>query len=289
MNQQREVVYSLRKEAISKQDVSEPIYEFLDSILNEMYTGYEASRGNLTAEQEDALRAHLQEIFNLDRFWQEERIPSREEMRICIIESLEGIKKAVPDVFGDILRYFLLEEIDRCWKEHLLNMDHLRDGIGLRGYGQRDPKQEYKREGFALFQDMVFRIQENIFKTLTRLKFQISEGEGEDGERKTYLGVTVDNNDNGDTAFAADSENEEQIDAAENATPTDESATTGATVKPAVPVHKDRSHNVAYSAGGEQPEQKQMPTGNAGPKIGRNDDCPCGSGKKYKKCCGSKA
>ena len=289
MNQQREVVYSLRKEAISKQDVSEPIYEFLDSILNEMYTGYEASRGNLTAEQEDALRAHLQEIFNLDRFWQEERIPSREEMRVCIIESLEGIKKAVPDVFGDILRYFLLEEIDRCWKEHLLNMDHLRDGIGLRGYGQRDPKQEYKREGFALFQDMVFRIQENIFKTLTRLKFQISEGEGEDGERKTYLGVTVDNNENGDTAFAADSENEEQIDAAENVTPTDESATTGATVKPAVPVHKDRSHNVAYSAGGEQPEQKQMPTGNAGPKIGRNDDCPCGSGKKYKKCCGSKA
>ncbi len=289
MNQQREVVYSLRKEAISKQDVSEPIYEFLDSILNEMYTGYEASRGNLTAEQEDALRAHLQEIFNLDRFWQEERIPSREEMRVCIIESLEGIKKAVPDVFGDILRYFLLEEIDRCWKEHLLNMDHLRDGIGLRGYGQRDPKQEYKREGFALFQDMVFRIQENIFKTLTRLKFQISEGEGEDGERKTYLGVTVDNNENGDTAFAADSENEEQIDAAENAAPTDESATTGATVKPAVPVHKDRSHNVAYSAGGEQPEQKQMPTGNAGPKIGRNDDCPCGSGKKYKKCCGSKA
>ena len=73
---------------------------------------------------------------------------------------LGELREQAPSHFVEILRYFLLDALDRNWKEHLNNMDHLRDGIGLRGYGQKDPKQEYKREGFELFQEMLYRIKE---------------------------------------------------------------------------------------------------------------------------------
>jgi preprotein translocase subunit SecA len=107
-------------------------------------------------------------------------------------------------------------------------MDHLKEGIGLRGYGQKDPKQEYKREGFELFQDMLFRIKENTLKALCHLRI---ETRVEEDEFK----------------------------------------------------HKEQE-DLQYAGGEEQP--KKQPIRRKTPKIGRNDPCPCGSGKKYKKCCG---
>ena len=111
------------------------------------------------------------------------------------------LREEAGPLYADLLRYFLLEELDRGWKEHLRNMDFLRDGIGLRGYGQRDPKLEYKREGFNMFQELLVHIREGAFRALTRVRVE------------------------------------------------------------------------------------QRPTEIA--KPGRNDPCPCGSGKKYKKCCGA--
>ena len=82
------------------------------------------------------------------------------------------LREEAGPLYADLLRYFLLEELDRGWKEHLRNMDFLRDGIGLRGYGQRDPKLEYKREGFNMFQELLVHIREGAFRALTRVRVE---------------------------------------------------------------------------------------------------------------------
>jgi preprotein translocase subunit SecA len=142
---------------------------------------------------------------------------------------LSRLKQEAGEYYLEILRFFLLESLDRVWKEHLLNMDHLKEGIGLRGYGQKDPKQEYKREGFELFQDMLYRIKENTLKALSHLRLQRA---AEEGLR-----------------------------------------------------HKEQPQDLNYS-GGEGSAPATKPYKREQPKVGRNDPCPCGSGKKYKKCCG---
>ena len=262
MNQQREVIYSLRRDTIAQEDVEGTVREFLDDSLAEIYEPYEAARGDLPQEQEEWLMGRLQEVFNIRRQWQDDRLPTQEEARACVVDSLESIRNAAPHIYGDILRYFLLEELDRAWKEHLLNMDHLRDGIGLRGYGQRDPKQEYKREGFSLFQEMIYRIHENIFKSLTRLKLQVETApeEGQVGQ-----------------AGQADAPQESEAPVAEEASADRPKASSFR--------HKEKSSNLQYS-GNDEPSKK-APDRRSSPKVGRNDDCPCGSGKKYKKCCGA--
>ncbi|WP_027187388.1 preprotein translocase subunit SecA [Desulfovibrio cuneatus] len=299
MNQQREVVYSLRYDAISRPEVEGLVQEFIDAVLNDLYAGYEAARGALSEEEKDMLRANLQDIFSMNAYWQGEELPNQNEARECAERMLARVREAAPEIYQDILRYFVLEELDRCWKEHLLNMDHLRDGIGLRGYGQRDPKQEYKREGFALFRDMLMRLQENVLKTVARLRFQVAEGQNEQGEDTTYLGVSV---------------GQDAAEAPETATTVEEGPVVGTASVPrhneAVPqapaqqepeqefesasaqpgpqqspfMHKDRSSRLSYSGAGEG--HKKGPDKRETPKVGRNDDCPCGSGKKFKKCCG---
>ena len=269
MNQQREVIYSLRRDAIHREDIEPAILEFLDNALSELYEPYVAGRGKLSEDQTEWLMGRLQEVFNIRRQWKDDRLPEPEEARACVLESLASIRDSAPQIYNDVLRYFLLEELDRCWKEHLLNMDHLRDGIGLRGYGQRDPKQEYKREGFSLFQDMLYRIQENLFKALTRLRLQVAEAPADDADREE----------------GAEPSPEAEEQAPEEApSPAEEAASTG---KPSASPfkHKDQSSRLSYSGSQAGPDKK-APERREGPKIGRNDDCPCGSGKKYKKCCG---
>ncbi len=82
------------------------------------------------------------------------------------------LRTSTGEHYQEILRYFLLDSLDRNWKEHLLNMDHLRDGIGLRGYGQKDPKQEYKREGFELFSELVYTIKESALRAFSHLRIE---------------------------------------------------------------------------------------------------------------------
>jgi preprotein translocase subunit SecA len=267
MNQQREVIYSLRRDAIYREDIEPAILEFLDNALNDLYEPYTAAKGKLPDEQADWLLGRLQEIFNIRRQWKDERLPTREEAESCVLDSLAGIRDTAPHLYNDILRYFLLEELDRAWKEHLLNMDHLRDGIGLRGYGQRDPKQEYKREGFALFQDMLYRIYENLFKALTRLRLQVADAPAEVG--------TAEGADSSPGPDHGQNNGEIGADSAPQTKPLASSFK-----------HRDRSSRLAYSGDRQAGQDKKMPERRESPKIGRNDECPCGSGKKYKKCCG---
>ncbi len=305
MNQQREVIYSLRREAIQQEDVESTIHEFMDDALGDIYAPYVAARGTLVPEQQEAVQLRLQEIFNISRIWTEERLPTPEEARAGVLAMLDTVKVSAEDHYTDILRYFLLEELDRCWKEHLLNMDHLRDGIGLRGYGQRDPKQEYKREGFSLFQNMIYRIHENIFKSLTRLRLQTVDtthenadisGEAhenstlvaEDAVQPEELSVVNAAEEQGEE-FANDQEEQAAQDNASQAgtTASTSAQASGSSTNPSVFKHKERASRLSYSGGSAAPTaSKPVPDVRETPKIGRNDDCHCGSGKKYKKCCG---
>ena len=253
MNQQREVIYSLRRDTMN--DDSEAIVsEFIKDVLDGIYAPVEAAKNDLDDETKEFAVAQLKDIFFLQRFWEDESaLPTREETEAGIAKILGELKEQSGSVYPEILRYFLLEELDRCWKEHLVAMDHLRDGIGLRGYGQKDPKQEYKKEGFAMFQDMVHRIRENVCRALTHLKLR-----------------PVDENGN-------------PLDAADH--PSAETAQPAPEPKLSLE-HKPVSSTLSYS-GSRGTEQAKNKPRRVTQKVGRNDECPCGSGKKYKKCCGA--
>ncbi|MDL2216932.1 SEC-C domain-containing protein, partial [Desulfovibrio sp. OttesenSCG-928-M14] len=268
MNQQREVIYSLRRDAIMQEDIEETVMEFLDDALNEIYGPYVAAKGNLDGEQAEWLMGRLQEVFNLKSIWQDDRLPTPDECRALVLERLESIRAVAPEIYRDILRYFLLEELDRTWKEHLLNMDHLRDGIGLRGYGQRDPKQEYKREGFAMFQEMLYRIHENLFKSLTRLRLKVEEAPARQ------------------EAAPNEVEGEPSAPQADTASDADEGRAAVGKTGLGPFKHKEQPANLNYTGSNAAGPAKKAPEKRATPKVGRNDECPCGSGKKYKKCCG---
>jgi preprotein translocase subunit SecA len=159
-----------------------------------------------------------------------------------------------------VFRHFYLEEIDRAWVEHLTNMEHLRDGIGLRGYGQKDPKQEYKKEGYDIFINMMAATSSNVATKLFKVKLQketeIERIEREDAERHMAQ------------QRAMQMRHGSEVDGEEA-----EQAAAGGARPSARP----------------QPQQRAIvqPQRREGPKIGRNDPCPCGSGQKFKKCHGA--
>ena len=173
MNQQRTVIYSLRRDLMREPDLEPILNEYLSDLLDDMYDGLEVSKAAHDIEEEKPVRARLSEVMNIDRVLPGDApSPTREEAQELVQSILAQLKEEAGPLYADLLRYFLLEELDRGWKEHLRNMDFLRDGIGLRGYGQRDPKLEYKREGFNMFQELLVHIREGAFRALTRVRVE---------------------------------------------------------------------------------------------------------------------
>ena len=248
MNQQREVIYTLRRELMVEDDLEPVLNEFMSDVLDDAYGPLDNTAPDDLPDTRRAIMARLREVFNLDRALPENApLPEREECEKLIRGILDELKADAGESYKDIQRYFLLEELDRCWKEHLRNMDALRDGIGLRGYGQRDPKLEYKREGFDMFQEMLFQIRESVFRALTRVRVQRVSPEEEQARAEAEK-----------EALALEFRHREES-----------------------------SGQLSYSGGGEDEAQPAKGTpAKAAPRVGRNDPCPCGSGKKYKKCCG---
>lgn len=234
MNQQREVIYSLRREFMIADDLQPTVEEFVDDLLSQVYEPLENKKGNTESPEEirGMIRSKLDEVFAMERMAPGGKFIEKDEARTAILSVLEEHRAAAPDQYQEILRFFLLDALDRNWKDHLLQMDYLKEGIGLRGYAQRDPKQEYKREGFELFEDLIFRIRENTMKALTHLRIEAVKQE--------------------------ELKHEEQED-------------------------------VKYVGGNEPADKKPDTVRRVDPKVGRNDPCPCGSGQKYKKCCGKLA
>ncbi|NDY58900.1 preprotein translocase subunit SecA [Desulfovibrio sulfodismutans] len=231
MNQQREVIYSLRREVMVTETPEALIEGWIEELLDEVFEPLASSKGDHDPEALEATAARIEEMFTVRAEIKTGDDSEKEAVRQAVAAQLETLRVGAGEHYREIARYFLLESLDRNWKEHLLSMDHLRDGIGLRGYGQKDPKQEYKREGFTLFQSLIFTIKDASVRALCRVRIRTEVREEEFQHKQEPAG------------------------------------------------------EVQYSGGSDTGERKKQPKRRDAPKVGPNDPCPCGSGKKYKKCC----
>ncbi len=235
MNQQREVVYRQRRQALSGESLKPEIENWI--MENAEYIVDTYGDDKLPVWEWD-LKGLADAVFNQFNFrittdGLEKTADTPEKIIQYIHEtalSLYHQKEAAiaPDYFRNIERILMLQIVDNFWKDHLLSMDHLREGIGLRGYAQQDPIRAYKKEAYEMFQEMVLRIREETLRILFRI--QLAEPEA------------------------------------------------------GVDLTRPRQQQLSFSHGGPPP--RKQPVKRIAEKVGRNDPCPCGSGKKHKKCCG---
>jgi preprotein translocase subunit SecA len=238
MNKQREVVYKMRREILQGASQEETVREWMDDMLDGIVDTYAAE--GMHPEDWDlgglGEALHRQFDVKLPASVTTREIASREALREALGEAVSARyaareRELSADMLRTLERWVMLHVIDGQWKDHLLSMDHMKEGIGLRGYGQRDPLTEYKREAFDLFEDMVDRVR----TTVTELLFKM------------------------------------QV-APESAPPPAPRPTPAARPAPSVTLSRG-------------PAERRPEAARSGQKVGRNDPCPCGSGKKYKKCC----
>jgi preprotein translocase subunit SecA len=277
MNKQREGVYSLRRELLDGRlklsddelvDSRQYLMILAEQKLDDIVQTFLDPEVDVEEWDMDALRAELTRVFALDAD-DYEAVPfdgSSAEVRDALWKRITGSYEAKESVVGaDVMRRIerdiMLQIVDAQWKDHLYSLDHLKEGIGLRGYGQRDPLIEYKKESFQLFQDMEQRVDEEIVRYLWWLKPMIAER----GESAAVI---------------------QRAPAPRRSTPLTfndpgEAAPAFATASAQAPSRRPAR------VGGDDAAVKTIKRDE--PKVGRNDPCPCGSGKKYKKCHGAAA
>jgi preprotein translocase subunit SecA len=236
MNQQRLMIYQQRREAMQGENLKPAVMDMTEDLVEGLLAEYTEAK---TYAEDWDLESLNNETFRLFGSNPQYRVESMEEvtqegLREDLLKRIRERYDARERDFGEPLmreleNYIILQTVDSLWKDHLLNMDHLKEGIGLRGYAQQDPLLAYKREGHAMFQEMIERLKEETVRLLLQIQVQreaeVEQLRREQEQQPMYYGP-------GEAAAA----------------------------RPQV-VRKDR-------------------------KIGRNDPCSCGSGKKYKKCCG---
>jgi preprotein translocase subunit SecA len=305
MNKQRESIYSLRKDILEGNQGKDYVFEASFGILDVLIEKHGPSDKDKRADWDaDVLQATLSELFALDL--RAEGIDLRslgiEAARARLRQSIEARYRTREALLGeDTLRlhekFILLSVVDQQWKDHLLALDHLKEGIGLRGYGQRDPLVEYKKESFDLFQDMMDRIEEQVVRYLFHL-----EPRQDSRDAMHYEGAMPPDDEPGPgEAFVLDLPpgagwTGTTTASGESAAPAREAkaspASAPASRAASVPVPQRKRETYIYDGsslgGGDGTTEGAQPK-KAGPKVGRNDPCPCGSGKKYKKCHGDSA
>jgi len=271
MNKQRQAVYGLRRQLLEGLDQKELILEdYVRDILGGMLDKYCGRDAHPEDWDLKGLKNQVFTQFGVDI--EAEGIDgtklNRQELGDAIFDKLKERYDAKEQLIGgDALRHheriIMLSVLDQQWKDHLLSMDHLREGIGLRGYGQHDPLVEYKRESFEMFEAMMERFEEETVRYLYLM--QVIEAPSRPAPQPT-----IESGSNG------------------SGTPTGRqhrATTTMDDMEAAFQRRKQRELDQARMAGsGSQDAVQQVVRGD---KVGRNDPCPCGSGKKYKKCCGA--
>ena len=255
MNQQRKTIYALRRNILTGGDANKQvIYSMIEDIVNTnlrniipekstpdtwdyaMVKDFLAGTIAYTEEAKSQLDENLfADIINPNNYAGHKneaalRIMAQKSYDFLLEQYDKKMAAFDKDLSNEIERHIVLEVLDIFWRRHLLSMDHLREGIGLRGYGQKNPKLEYKREGFAMFQDMMFNIYTESVKRLFSVQV-VTEEAVEKFEQK---------------------EQKKEAEVQKNTT---------------------------------APTLEKEPVKRTAPKVGRNDPCPCGSGKKFKQCC----
>ncbi|TMH41162.1 MAG: preprotein translocase subunit SecA [Betaproteobacteria bacterium] len=256
-NDQRKTIYALRNELLESQDVSARISDLRAGVINDMFRMYVPAES--VEEQWDiaGLEGALRSEFNLSlpvRAWldKEAELGEEEILQRILAAAQEAYGAKVPEPareqWKQFERYQMLQVLDGHWREHLAALDHLRQGIHLRGYAQKNPKQEYKREAFELFGAMVESVKLEVIKTLTAVEIRTQEALPEVDDRQHVENVRLQHAEYEEPALA---EGNGDVALAEAAT-----------------------------------KKKAQPVVRHTQKVGRNDPCPCGSGKKYKHCHG---
>jgi preprotein translocase subunit SecA len=293
MNKQRQAVYGMRRQLLEGNDQTERIKEIIQGIVASFSDvrcpeKTHITEYDLTGFQSDVLsqfgvKIDLEELNGMLKQEIEDHITDLLERRFKEKEDLIG-----PENMREAERVVMLNVIDNQWKDHLLSMDHLKEGIGLRGYGQKDPLIEYKKESFELFQDMMDRIEDETIRYLFFL--QVSQGPppGESGngggpgglpERPRPVLPFSDEDE--------EEEDEENDEALVGANSEQRRAAQSAVEDFTRNIQRKKDKEMAelqmVGGSGTATEKKQAISDK---KAGRNDPCPCGSGKKYKKCHG---
>ncbi|ACM21430.1 preprotein translocase, SecA subunit [Geotalea daltonii FRC-32] len=234
MNKQREVIYAQRREILAGETIRESFVEMVNDAVADLAEGYAIEKVSATEWDWQGLSESVFKLFgfHVDIPPQTMERLNPGNLRDLLQEKVQEVFSEKVTEFGDelidhLIKVIMLQSIDAQWKDHLLSIDHLKEGIGLRGYGQKDPKQEYKKEAYQLFMDMMGRIREEVVEKI----FWVQIAREEDVERM-----------------------EEQ----------------------------QKRQRLVFNAG-DEPQAQQPATSK---KVGRNEPCPCGSGKKYKQCCG---
>ena len=235
MNQQREVIYQQRRKALVEESLKPLVMEMMEDKVYDLVDEIAVDKTPPLQWDLEGLGNRFRQIFNYSPTLEEDAVhhDSAQSLSGFLFENLKTIYDQREAAFGEnitreIERHIILQTVDTRWKEHLLSMDHLKEGIGLRGYAQQDPLRIYRKEGFDMFQGLMERVKDEIVEIL--FKIQISSPSQVDNlKKKEQQNLTFSHSD-------------------------------GASIK--------------------------QPIKRSSQKVQRNDPCPCGSGKKYKKCCG---
>ncbi len=241
MNKQRETIYALRREILGQDNLKEMVLEYIDEVAEDLLDQVVPEKLPPAEWDFPALEAAYLKTFGIHvdfaREPQLEEVNNKEAFLDFFLPRLhEWYERRETELGAETLRQLekivLLHTLDTLWKDHLYGIDQLKEGIGLRGYGQQDPLREYQREGYEMFVEMLARIKEDTVTQLCHIRVTREEGVEEFDRRSR------------------------------------------------------RQSEVVLSRGGTDDSGKKKPVKKDAAKVGRNDPCPCGSGKKYKKCCG---
>ena len=280
MNKQREAVYGLRRQLLEGVDQKELILEdYVGGILSDLMDQYCAVKVHPEDWDLKGLKDAVFTRFGVDILAEgmKPETLNRQELGDAVFDTLKKRYDAKEKLIGpDAMRYhermIMLSVLDSQWKDHLLSMDHLKEGIGLRGYGQHDPLVEYKRESFEMFEAMMQRFQEETVRYLYLMQI-LERPEGDIDAQARQQGA-LRPQDGGPEVGGNGHRPPRNV-----STSMDE-------IEEAFQRRKRRELEQARMAGSGDHQQVQQVVRNAA-KVGRNDPCPCGSGKKYKKCCGA--
>lgn len=262
MNDQRKVIFEQRREMMATDDVSELIKDMREDVIDDIVSKCIPQKAYAEQWDTDSLHEEITRVFNIDapvKEWAKEEGVADEEIRERISDAIDRKMAAKVANYGDqvwhsVEKSVLLQLLDTIWKEHLLALDHLRQGIGLRAYAQRDPLNEYKREAFNLFEEMLSILRDRVITLLSHVELQVGnpEEELEAFNRHDEQQTT---------------ESHEQVSALASEQKPEYGAATVRSNKPSD--HIDPNDPGTWG------------------KVSRNEACPCGSGKKYKHCHGA--
>mgnify|MGYP002519929400 CR=1 FL=1 len=246
MNIQRDIIYKQRRSVLDGEDMHDTIVNMIEASCEMVIGAYESEFSNPNFNKE-ALENEIKNTFNLDNIeaLKEERISSEkllEELTTKSLKIFEDKEKEIgPDV-KELERIIVLKVVDSKWMDHIDAMDSLKNGIGLRAYGQKDPVVQYRMEGGDMFDEMIAQIKLEVTKFMLHVVKTEKQYERQNEVKITSAGL--------DNSAMQD------------------------------------MHVEGESAPNSSNNSKPQPIVNNEPKVGRNDPCPCGSGKKYKNCCG---